>query len=103
MKILNIKMNEAQERELQMLMENEGYTNKSEFIRYLMKFYKLHQGLNIGPLNNQKTNHVDHKNISNITGNTVSDENLSPRKRELLSNPNIFDEEVRQFIREMEE
>lgn len=31
-------MNEAQERELQMLMENEGYTNRSEFIRYLMKF-----------------------------------------------------------------
>lgn len=86
-----------------MLMEHEGYTNKSEFIRYLMKFYKLHQGLSIGPLNNQKTDHVDHKNLSNITSNTVSDENLSPIKRELLNNPNIFDEGVRQFIREMED
>lgn len=96
MKLIHIKINEIQEKELQMLMEHEGYTNRSEFIRYLMKFYKLHQEINTSPLSN-------HKSITKTTSSATNDENLSLRKRELLNNPNIFDEEVRQLIREMED
>ncbi len=103
MKIIHIKINETQEKELQMLMEHEGYTNKSEFIRYLIKFYKLHQGINISPLNNQKNTPGSHKSITKTANSIVSDENLSPEKRKLLSDPHIFDEGVRQFIREMED
>ncbi len=103
MKLIHIKINEIQEKELQMLMEHEGYTNKSEFIRYLMKFYKMHQGINTNPPTNQKPDFNIHQGITKTANNITTDENLSPEKRKLLSNPHIFDEGVRQFIREMED
>ena len=34
------KINDQQEREVSELMEGEGYTNKAEFFRFLIKFYK---------------------------------------------------------------
>lgn len=37
------KINEKQEEEVEKLMEDEGYTNKAEFFRFLVKFYKYHK------------------------------------------------------------
>lgn len=37
------KINEKQEQEVEKLMEEEGYTNKAEFFRFLVKFYKYHK------------------------------------------------------------
>lgn len=37
------KINEKQEKEVEKLMDDEGYTNKAEFFRFLVKFYKYHK------------------------------------------------------------
>lgn len=37
------KINGKQEEEVKKLMEEEGYTNKAEFFRFLVKFYKYHK------------------------------------------------------------
>ncbi|MBD3360182.1 hypothetical protein GF366_00095 [Candidatus Peregrinibacteria bacterium] len=37
------KINEKQEGEIEGLMEEEGYTNKAEFFRFLVKFFKYHK------------------------------------------------------------
>ena len=37
------KINEKQEKEVEQLMDDEGYTNKAEFFRFLVKFYKYHK------------------------------------------------------------
>lgn len=37
------KINPTQEKEVEELMEEEGYTNKAEFFRFLVKFYKYHK------------------------------------------------------------
>ena len=37
------KINEKQEQEVEGLMQDEGYTNKAEFFRFLIKFYKYHK------------------------------------------------------------
>lgn len=37
------KINPTQEKEVEKLMEEEGYTNKAEFFRFLVKFYKYHK------------------------------------------------------------
>lgn len=37
------KINDKQQQEVEQLMENEGYTNKAEFFRFLIKFYKYHK------------------------------------------------------------
>lgn len=37
------KINEKQDQEVKKLMEEEGYTNKAEFFRFLVKFYKYHK------------------------------------------------------------
>lgn len=37
------KINDIQENEVKKMMEEEGYTNKSEFFRFLIKFYKYHK------------------------------------------------------------
>lgn len=37
------KINEKQEQEVKKLMKEEGYTNKSEFFRFLLKFFKYHK------------------------------------------------------------
>ena len=37
------KINEKQNQEVAKLMEEEGYTNKAEFFRFLVKFYKYHK------------------------------------------------------------
>ena len=34
------KINDTQEAEVRSFMEEEGYTNKAEFFRFLIKFYK---------------------------------------------------------------
>lgn len=34
------KINDTQDAEIRTLMEEEGYTSKSEFFRFLVKFYK---------------------------------------------------------------
>jgi len=34
------KINDIQENEVKKMMEEEGYTNKAEFFRFLIKFYK---------------------------------------------------------------
>lgn len=35
-------INDTQEKEVKALMKEEGYTNKAEFFRFLVKFYKYH-------------------------------------------------------------
>ena len=103
MKILHIKMNEIQEQELRMLMEHEGYTNKSEFFRYLMKFYKLHQGPQMRQafgINSPTLATIDRASDTD-TKPQIEDSQLSERKRKLLNDPHIFDEGVRQLIRDM--
>ncbi|MDP2642734.1 MAG: hypothetical protein Q8P62_02750 [Candidatus Peregrinibacteria bacterium] len=37
------KINNTQEKEVKTLMKEEGYTNKAEFFRFLVKFYKYHK------------------------------------------------------------
>ena len=37
------KLNNLQEKELQNFMHQEGYSNKAEFFRFLIKFYKYHR------------------------------------------------------------
>ncbi len=37
------KVSETQEKEVKELMKQEGYTNKSEFFRFLIKFFKYHK------------------------------------------------------------
>lgn len=46
---LLFKLNDVQEREVKQFMEEEGYTSKTEFFRFLIKFYKYHKS----PLNNR--------------------------------------------------
>ena len=36
-------INDTQEKEVKALMQGEGYTNKAEFFRFLVKFYKYHK------------------------------------------------------------
>lgn len=36
------KISPTQEKEVQLLMAQEGYTNKAEFFRFLIKFFKYH-------------------------------------------------------------
>ncbi len=37
------KINDIQGNEVERMMEEEGYTSKSEFFRFLIKFYKYHK------------------------------------------------------------
>lgn len=37
------KINDIQDQEVGKFMEEEGYTNKAEFFRFLIKFYKYHK------------------------------------------------------------
>lgn len=37
------KINDKQQQEVEQFMESEGYTNKAEFFRFLIKFYKYHK------------------------------------------------------------
>ncbi|MBI5415120.1 hypothetical protein HZA38_06445 [Candidatus Peregrinibacteria bacterium] len=40
------KINDIQENEVKGMMQEEGYTNKAEFFRFLIKFYKYNKGAN---------------------------------------------------------
>lgn len=91
MSSIYFKLNETQENELQTLMAKEGFTSRAGFFRFLIKFYKFHQPSH--PSEIARTPQAI----------TPDDSNLSPEKQRLLNDPRIFDEEVRQFIREMEE
>lgn len=37
------KINDVQEKEVKNFMHEEGYSNKAEFFRFLIKFYKYHK------------------------------------------------------------
>lgn len=37
------KLNDVQEKELKQFMKEEGYSNKTEFFRFLIKFYKYNR------------------------------------------------------------
>jgi len=37
------KVNDVQEKEMKQFMKEEGYSNKAEFFRFLIKFYKFHK------------------------------------------------------------
>lgn len=37
------KINDIQEKEVKQMMSEEGYTNKAEFFRFLIKFYKYNK------------------------------------------------------------
>ncbi len=37
------KLNDVQEKELKQFMKEEGYSNKTEFFRFLIKFYKYNK------------------------------------------------------------
>ncbi len=37
------KINDTQENEIKKMMKEEGYESKSEFFRFLVKFYKYHK------------------------------------------------------------
>lgn len=43
MSTIFFKINDIQEREIKKMMKEEGYTNKAEFFRFLIKFYKYHK------------------------------------------------------------
>lgn len=43
MSTIFFKINEVQDSEVKKMMMDEGYTNKSEFFRFLIKFYKYHK------------------------------------------------------------
>ena len=40
MKTVYFKISDKQAKEVEALMENEGYTSKAEFFRFLLKFFK---------------------------------------------------------------
>lgn len=84
-------------------MEKEGYTNKSEFFRFLLKFYKYHQSSSSEQ--SSQVAPIIQDSLRSPVGvvTTHNDKNLSPEKQKLLSDPRIFDEEIRQLIRDMEE
>ena len=96
-------LNEAQEEELAVLMQKEGITSRAGFFRFLMKFYKYHQlastTQDAPPLSSYPSE------ITRVPRAVTppDDSRLSPEKQRLLNDPRIFDEEVKQFIREMEE
>lgn len=107
-------LNETQDEELTTFMKKEGHTNKSEFFRFLLKFYKYNQSPQMPPV----TQIPDQASSSSSTPSSalaitlapldiknheIDDSLLSPEKQRLLNDPHIFDEEVKQFIREMEE
>ncbi|MCX6734190.1 MAG: hypothetical protein NTX63_05290 [Candidatus Peregrinibacteria bacterium] len=74
-----------------------------------MKFYKYNQPANEQLLSSTSTliqtpsSSLASAKITPKISTTTDDSNLSPEKQKLLNNPHIFDEEVRQFIRDMEE
>lgn len=37
------KINDVQEKEVKLFMQEEGYSNKAEFFRFLIKFYKYNK------------------------------------------------------------
>ena len=43
MSTIFFKINEIQEKEVQSLMKEEGYTSKAEFFRFLIKYYKYNK------------------------------------------------------------
>lgn len=43
MATIYFRLNEQQEREIKQLMKIEGYLSRSEFLRFVIKFYKYHQ------------------------------------------------------------
>lgn len=43
MSTIFFKINDTQDGEVKKMMKEEGYTNKSEFFRFLIKFYKYHK------------------------------------------------------------
>lgn len=45
-----MRISEKLNREIQSLMEIEGYISRAEFIRFVIKFYKYHQGKKMGSL-----------------------------------------------------
>ena len=109
MSSIHFILNEAQEEELAVLMKHEGITSRAGFFRFLMKFYKYNQAsfsqqssLSSTSPRIQKTLEVP-ANDQTLTLERPDDSKLSPKKQKLLSNPHIFDEEVRQLIRDMEE
>lgn len=106
MSIIHFHLNEAQETILHQFMKKEGFTNKSEFFRFLMKFYEYHQPASphqsapLSPVTNDHEALIDHQ--SNRVSH-VDDSHLSLKKQKLLNDPHIFDEEIRQLIREMKD
>lgn len=42
MSAVYFQLTKAQDQEMKTLMRKEGYSNKAEFFRFLMKFYKYH-------------------------------------------------------------
>ncbi len=104
MSSIYFKLNEIQENELQALMAKEGFTSRAGFFRFLIKFYKYHQS----PSASQdllSTPSLRPAEIARVPQAVTppDDSHLSPEKQRLLNDPRIFDEEVKQFIREMEE
>lgn len=88
------KLSEPQEAELKAMMERENFTNKSAFFRFLMKFYTFHSTRLSIP---QKAE----PEVS-VASQPTPDENLSEETQKMLANPYLFDEEVRQLVREMD-
>lgn len=43
MSTIFFKINDIQDEEVKKMMKEEGYSNKSEFFRFLIKFYKYHK------------------------------------------------------------
>jgi len=42
MATIYFRLNEQQEKEIRQLMKIEGYLSRSEFLRFVIKFYKYH-------------------------------------------------------------
>lgn len=49
MGLIYVRLDDIQEAEVQELMKVEGYRHRSEFIRFVIKFYKYHRMRDLAP------------------------------------------------------
>lgn len=96
MSVIHFSLNEIQDQELEVLMKKEGITTRAGFFRFLIKFYKYHQ-------TPQQTMLPEQNKNAPSEHQPISDAKLSPRKQKLLNDPRIFDEGVRELIRNMKD
>lgn len=91
-----VRITDSQEKEISELMMKEGYTSKSEFIRFLIKFYKYHQLTNT---------HQEKNTLAEATLDTPKKGIPTPVDMILPLRPDypyVYDQEILRFIRDEE-